>query len=40
MLFLQLKGTVYKPYDVNPQMAVFNVMPDAETYFHDACHHQ
>ena len=29
MLFLQLKGTVYKPYDINPQMAVFNLAPDA-----------
>ena len=31
MLFLQLKGTVYKPYDVNPQIAVFNLPPDADT---------
>ena len=31
MLFLQLKGTVYKPYDVNPQIAVFNLAPDADT---------
>ena len=30
-LFLQLKGTVYKPYDVIPQFAVLNVPPDAET---------
>ena len=29
MLSLQLKGTVYKPYDVNPQIAVFNLAPDA-----------
>lgn len=31
MLFLQLKGTVYKPYDVNPQIAVFNLPPDVDT---------
>ena len=31
MLFLQLKGTVYRAYDVNPQMGVFNVLPDAES---------
>jgi hypothetical protein len=30
MLFVQLKGTVFRPYDVNPQMAVFNVAPDAD----------
>jgi len=30
MLFLQLKGTVYRPYDINPQMAVFNLAPDAD----------
>jgi hypothetical protein len=30
MLFLQLKGTIYKPLDVNPQLAVLNVSPDAE----------
>ncbi len=31
MLFLQLKGTVYRPYDVNPQMAVFTLPPDSES---------
>ncbi|MCX6914503.1 MAG: DUF1573 domain-containing protein [Verrucomicrobia bacterium] len=31
MVILQLKGTVYKPYDVNPQIAVFNLAPDADT---------
>ena len=31
MLFLQLKGTVYKPYDVIPALAILNVAPDAET---------
>ena len=30
-LFLQLKGTVYRPYDLNPPMAVLNLPPDAET---------
>ena len=30
-LFLQLKGTVYKPFDLNPPMAVLNIPPDAET---------
>ncbi|MGD0261106.1 MAG: DUF1573 domain-containing protein [Verrucomicrobiota bacterium] len=30
-LFLQLKGTVYKPFDLNPSMAVLNIPPDAET---------
>ena len=30
-LFLQLKGTVFKPLDVNPQLAVLNLSPDAET---------
>lgn len=29
-LFLQLKGTVFKPYDVIPPLAVLNVAPDAE----------
>ncbi len=29
-LFLQLKGTVYRPYAVNPQIAVLNLAPDAE----------
>ena len=27
---MQLKGTVYKPYDVIPPVAVLNLMPDAE----------
>jgi len=31
MVFLQLKGTVYKPYDVIPALAILNVPPDAET---------
>ena len=31
MVILQLKGTVFKPYDVNPQIAVFNLAPDADT---------
>jgi hypothetical protein len=30
-LFLQLKGTVYKPFVLNPPMAVLNIPPDAET---------
>jgi hypothetical protein len=30
MLFLQLKGTVYKPYELNPQIAVFNLPPDSD----------
>ena len=30
-LFLQLKGTVYRPYDVTPQIAVLNLAPDAES---------
>jgi copper(I)-binding protein len=30
-LFLQLKGTVYKPFEINPQFAVINIPPDAET---------
>ena len=30
-LFLQLKGTVFKQVDVNPQLAVLNLPPDAET---------
>ncbi len=30
MQFLQLKGTLYKPLDVNPQLAVLNVSPDSE----------
>jgi copper(I)-binding protein len=30
-LFLQLKGTVYKPLEINPQLAVLNISPDAET---------
>jgi len=28
-LFLQLKGTVFRPYDINPQIAVLNIPPDA-----------
>jgi hypothetical protein len=31
MLNLQLKGTVYRPYDVNPPMAVFTITADAES---------
>ncbi len=31
MLFLQLKGTIYKPFDVIPPLAVLNVSPDAES---------
>ena len=31
IVFLQLKGTVYKPFEVIPQMAVLNVPPDADT---------
>ncbi len=30
-LFLQIKGTVYKPFDVIPPLAVLNVAPDAES---------
>ena len=30
-LFLQLKGTVYKPFEINPPLAVLNIAPDAET---------
>jgi copper(I)-binding protein len=30
-VFLQLKGTVYRPFDLNPPMAVLNIPPDAET---------
>lgn len=30
VLFLQLKGTVFKPLDVQPQMAVVNLSADAE----------
>ena len=30
-LFLQLKGTVFKPIDINPNLAVLNIPPDAET---------
>jgi hypothetical protein len=30
-LALHLKGTVFKPLDVNPQIAVLNIPPDAET---------
>lgn len=30
-LFLQLKGNIYKPLDVSPQLAVLNVSPDAES---------
>ena len=29
-LFLQLRGTVYKPLEVNPQLAVLNLSPDSE----------
>lgn len=31
LLFLQLKGTVYKPYDVNPPLAVLTIPPDSGT---------
>jgi hypothetical protein len=31
MVMLQLKGTVYKPVDLTPPMAVLNVMPDTDT---------
>ena len=30
-LFLQLKGTVFKPFDLIPQMAVLNVQADSDT---------
>ena len=30
MVMLQLKGTVFRPYDLTPPMAVLNVMPDTE----------
>jgi copper(I)-binding protein len=30
-LFLQLRGSVYKPLEVNPQLAVLNLSPDVET---------
>jgi hypothetical protein len=30
-VMLQIKGTVWKPIDVNPQMAVLTVVPDAES---------
>jgi hypothetical protein len=30
-LFLQLKGTLYKPVDLNPQLGVLNLTPDAES---------
>src|ERR1017187_1560662 len=32
-LFLQLKGTVYRAFDLNPPMAVLNLPPDTETAF-------
>ncbi len=31
MVFVQLKGTIFRPYDLNPPMAVLNVMPDTDT---------
>jgi copper(I)-binding protein len=31
LAFLQLKGTVYKPFDVNPPWAVLTIPPDVET---------
>ena len=31
MVYLQLRGTIYKPVDVNPPWAVLNVPPDAES---------
>jgi hypothetical protein len=30
-VFLQLNGTVYRPFELNPPMAVLNLPPDAET---------
>ena len=30
ILFLQLKGTIYRPFEVNPQLAVLNLSPDSE----------
>jgi len=30
VVVMTLKGTVYKPYDINPQLAVLNVPPDSE----------
>jgi hypothetical protein len=31
MTYLQLKGTIYKPVDINPPWAVLNVPPDADS---------
>jgi copper(I)-binding protein len=31
LVFLQLKGTVYKPFEVNPPWAVLNLPPDEES---------
>jgi copper(I)-binding protein len=31
MVVLQLKGTVYRPFEVNPGLVVFNLTPDAES---------
>ena len=31
MMFVQLRGTVYKPIDLSPPMAILNIPPDAET---------
>ena len=31
LVFIQIKGTVYKPYDVNPPYVYLNVSPDVET---------
>ena len=31
LVYLQLKGTVYKPFDINPPWAMLNVSPDAGT---------
>ncbi len=31
LMFLQIKGTVYKPIDVNPPWAVLTIPPDVET---------
>jgi len=30
-VFLQIKGTVFKPVDINPQLAVLNILPDSDT---------
>ena len=40
LVLLQIKGTVYKPVDLTPPMAVLNVMPDAERGFRGGDHHE